>query len=93
MKKTVTVEYVGIEDVQEIFDDAYAVMREGHYVNISITNVSEPMVNVGIMLNGFEVCKERDYDFTFYMSDEKIDVREMDKCKNVLKNLLSGVEV
>ena len=37
MKKIVEVEYVGIEDIQEIIESAYAVMREGHYVNVQIS--------------------------------------------------------
>ena len=93
MKKTVTVEYVGIEDVQDIIDDAYALMKEGHYVNVSISNVSEmTMVRVGIMLGGFDMNKERDYDFDFYMSDDEIDVKMMNECKNILKNLLVEVD-
>ena len=93
MKKTVTVEYVGIEDVQEIVDDAYALMKEGHYVNVSISNVSEmTMVRVGIMLGGFDTNKGRDYDFDFYMSDDEIDVNCMNECKNTLRNLLVEVD-
>ena len=93
MKKTVTVEYVGIEDVQEIIDDAYALMKEGHYVNVSISNVSEmPLVSVGIMLGGFDVDKKRDYDFDFYMSDDESDVKCMNECKNTIKNLLVEVD-
>ena len=30
MIKTVEIEYVGIEDIQEIIDDIYAVIKEGH---------------------------------------------------------------
>lgn len=93
MKKTVTVEYVGIEDVQDIIDDAYALMKEGHYVSVSISNVSEmTMVRVGIMLGGFDANKERDYNFDFYMSDDEIDVNMMNECKNILKNLLVEVD-
>ena len=32
MIKTVEIEYVGIEDIQEIIDDIYAVIKEGHHV-------------------------------------------------------------
>lgn len=93
MKKTVELEYVGIEDVQDIIDDAYALMKEGHYVNVSISNVSEiPMVRVGIMLGGFGMENERDYDFNFYMSDDEIDVNCMNECKNILRNLLVEVD-
>ena len=93
MKKTVTVEYVGIEDVQDIIDDAYALMKEGHYVSVQIGSVSEmPLVSVGIMLGGFDVDKKRDYDFDFYMSDDEIDVNCMNECKNTLKNLLVEVD-
>ena len=38
MRKTVEIEYVGIEDIQDIMDDVYALMREGHYVNVSFYN-------------------------------------------------------
>ena len=40
MRKTIEVEYVGIEDVQEIMDDAYAATKEGHFVNVSFSNCS-----------------------------------------------------
>ena len=54
MRKMVEIEYVGIEDVQEILDDARAVMSVGHYVNVSIGNVGElPLVTVNIILDGF----------------------------------------
>ena len=94
MKKTVEVEYVGIEDVQDIIDDAYALMKEGHYVSVQIGSVSEmPLVSVGIMLGGFDVDKKRDYDFIFYLSSEsEIDVEMMNECKNTLKNLLVEVD-
>lgn len=93
MRKTVEVEYVGIEDVQEIIDDAYALMKEGHYVSVSIGNVSEmTIVRVGIILGGFDAEKGRDYNFDFYMSDDEVDVRDMNECKNTLKNLLVEVD-
>ena len=34
MRKTIEVEYVGIEDVQEIMDDAFAKMKEDNYANV-----------------------------------------------------------
>lgn len=89
MKKTIEVEYVGIEDVQEIMDDAYAATKEGHFVNVSISNCSENvMVSVTIMLGGYEHGKELDYSFTFFITDREPDVKEMNECKNALKNLL-----
>ena len=51
MRKTVEIEYVGIEDVQEITDDLYALMRDGHYASIDIGSVGgEICVRVLIML-------------------------------------------
>lgn len=89
MKKTIEVEYVGIEDVQEIMDDAYASIKEGHFVNVSISNCSENvMVSVIIMIGGYESGKETDYTFTFFITDREPDVKEMNECKNALKNLL-----
>ena len=90
MKKTVEIEYVGIEDVQEILDDAYAVMREGHYVSVSVSNVAEDiLVSVNIILGGFDASKEFDYMIGFYVSEDENDVSEMCKCKSVLKSLLA----
>ena len=90
MKKIVEIEYVGIEDLQEIMDDAYALIKEGHYVRVSLGNISEmALVNVGIKMGGYEEGKQRDYDFDFYMSEDKDDVDIMNKCKATLKNLLS----
>lgn len=89
MRKMVEIEYVGIEDVQEILDDARAVMSVGHYVNVSIANVRElALVSVGIILGGFDEKKGYDYSYTFYMSDEESEVALMNSCKNTLKNLL-----
>ena len=89
MRKMVEIEYVGIEDVQEILDDARAVMDVGHYVSISIGNVGElPLVTVNIMLDGFVSSASFDYSYTFYMSDEESEVALMNSCKNTLKNLL-----
>ena len=90
MKKTVEIEYVGIEDVQEIIDDAYAVMREGHYVSVSVGNVSDDiLVSVNIILGGFEASKEFDYMIGFNVSEDERDVSEMNKCKTILKSLLA----
>lgn len=90
MKKTVEIEYVGIEDVQEILDDAYAVMREGHYVSVSVSNVAKDiLVSVNIILGGFDSSKEFDYMIGFYVSEDENDVSEMGKCKSVLKSLLA----
>ena len=89
MRKMVEIEYVGIEDVQEILDDARAVMDVGHYVNVSISNVGEPpLVTVSIILDGFGCSASYDYSYSFYMSDDEDDVALMNSCKNTLKNLL-----
>ena len=89
MRKMVEIEYVGIEDVQEILDDARAVMDVGHYVNVSIGNVGElPLVTVNIILDGFVSSASYDYSYSFYMSDEESEVALMNSCKNTLKNLL-----
>ena len=89
MRKMVEIEYVGIEDVQEILDDARAVMSVGHYVKVSIGNVGElPLVSVNIILDGFVSSANYDYSYSFYMSDEESEVALMNSCKNTLKNLL-----
>ena len=89
MRKMVEIEYVGIEDVQEILDDARAVMSVGHYVNVSISNVGEmPLVTVNIILDGFVSSANYDYSYWFYMSDEESEVALMNSCKSTLKNLL-----
>lgn len=87
MRKTVEIEYVGIEDVQEIMDDAYALIKEGHYVSFSISGADEAMVTLSISLNGFNNGNS-DYSFIFYMSDNSEDVHTMNKCKSILNNLL-----
>ncbi len=90
MREMVEIEYVGIEDVQEILDDARAVMSLGHYVNVSIGNVGEfPLVTVSIIRDGFVSCASYDYSYTFYMSDEESEVALMNSCKSTLKNLLA----
>lgn len=90
MRKMIEVEYVGVEDVQEIIDDAYAVMQEGHFVDIHFMNIiGEAKLDVEIMLGGWESGKDYDYTFSFYLDDEKENLSSMEKCKNVLKNLLA----
>ena len=95
MIKTVVVEYVGIEDVQEIMDDAFALMREGHYVNVGMCNLSDNDIRVAvtIKLGGWEADKKNDYAFSFYMDDDCNNVKEMNNCKVTLKNLLTWNEV
>ena len=90
MRKTIEVEYVGIEDVQEIMDDAFALMKEGHYVNVEVSNYRDDnaLVRVHIMIGGFDSESEYDYDYSFYMPDNYGDVEEMNACKSVMKNLL-----
>ena len=93
MKKTVEIEYVGVEDIQEIMDDAYALMREGHYVDIEMCNLNKDKVHieVAIKLGGWEAYKDSDYAFSFYMTDEEKDVAEMNDCKHIIKSLLEEV--
>ena len=93
MRKTIEVEYVGIEDIQEIMENAYALMREGHYVTMSVSNrVEKLFVSVMIMLDGWNSDGMFDYDYTFYMTDDEEDVRIMNECKSTLNNLLSEEE-
>ena len=88
----VEIEYVGIEDVQEILDDARAVMSVGHYVNVSIGNVGElPLVTVNIILDGFVSSAKYDYSYMFYMSDDEDDVTIMNDCKKELIKLIDEV--
>lgn len=91
MKKTVEVEYVGIEDIQDIMDDVYALMREGHYVSIEMSNYykDRERMRISIMLGGWDAIKGYDYEFEFYMSDREEDVSSMNKCKSILNNLLA----
>lgn len=91
MKKTVEVEYVGIEDVQEIADDALACIKEGHYVLVTISGESRVLVSVYVTLNGYR-DGESDYTYNFCIGDDERDVAEMNKCKNTLKNLLTEVD-
>lgn len=89
MKKTIEIEYIGIEDVWQILEYSRAVMSRGHYVNFSIHNTeSIPLVCVKIMLDGFVDSGNYDYSYEFYMSDKENDVDTMNKCKSMLRNLL-----
>ena len=90
MRTTVEIEYVGIEDIQEITDDAYALMRAGHYVSLEVHNITTDnvRVNIMIMLDGWVAGEAYDYDFDFYVSDKEDDVCSMNECKSVLKNLI-----
>ena len=92
MKKIIEVEYVGIEDVQEILDDTYAVSKHTkHYVSVSMSNGSTnaPLVHVLIMLDGFDKDGLYDYDYLFRINDDEISVTTMKNCKNTLRNLLA----
>lgn len=94
MRKMVEVEYVGIEDVQDIIDDAYALIKEGHYVNVEICNLSKDDVHVTvtIKLGGWEANKKNDYAFSFYVDDDCDNVKNMNDCKLTLNNLLAEEE-
>ena len=89
MKKTIEIEYVGIEDVWQILEYSRAVMSRGHYVNFSISNAEGmPLVSVKIMLGGFVDSGNYDYLYAFYMSDKENDFTTMNNCKSMLRNLL-----
>ena len=89
MKKTIEIEYIGIEDVWQILEYSRAVMSRRHYVNFSINNAEGiPLVCVKIMLGGFVDSGNYDYSYMFYMSDKENDVAVMNKCKSMLRNLL-----
>lgn len=93
MKKTVEIEYVGIEDVQDIMDLAFDVTRKtNHYVGVEMSNYrnDEPLVKCYIILGGFDVEKEYDYKFSFYLSEDKEDVEEMYNCKEILEKILDS---
>ena len=93
MKKIVEVEYVGIEDMQDILDDVYALQREGHYVSFEMANISDcTKVSIQIMLDGWTLNRSYDYEYAFYVTDKSMDVKQMNDCKNALKNLLTGEE-
>ena len=89
MKKTIEIEYIGIEDVWQILEYSRAVMSRGHYVNFSISNTEGiPLVCVKIILGGFADSGNYDYSYMFYMTDKENDVAVMNKCKSTLRNLL-----
>ena len=89
MKKTIEIEYIGIEDVWQILEYSRAVMSREHYVNFSISNAEGiPLVCVKIIIDSFIDSGNYDYLYTFYMSDKENDVSEMNKCKSTLRNLL-----
>ena len=89
MKKTIEIEYIGIEDVWQILEYSRAVMSRGHYVNFSISNPEGiPLVCVKIMLGGFVDSGNYDYSYMFFMTDKENDVAVMNKCKSMLRNLL-----
>lgn len=89
VKKTIEIEYVGIEDVQEILDDINAVINEGHHVSFNLMPTGNTIyVDIYIMLNGFYPDKSYDFKFQFAITGNKEDVKTMHDCKTVLKNLL-----
>ena len=90
MRKTVEVEYVGIEDIQEIMDDALALMKEGNYANVGFSNYENKkvLVSVSIMIGGFDTERMYDYNYSVYLGDNDDDVDEMNACKSIMKNLL-----
>ena len=91
MKKIVEVEYVGIEDIQEISDDAFAIMKNtNHHISISMSNTGDnALVQVWIMLDGFDMNGKYDYNYMFYIDDSEQSVVMMNSCKNTLKNILA----
>ena len=89
MIKTVDIEYVGIEDIQEIIDDIYAVIKEGHHATFHMMPVTNAIyIDVNIMIGGFDVNKDYDYKFTFAITDKDEDINAMNDCKSVLRSLL-----
>ena len=89
MIKTVDIEYVGIEDIQEIIDDIYAVIKEGHHATFHMMPVTNAIyIDVNIMIGGFDVNKDYNYKFTFAITDKDEDINAMNDCKSVLNNLL-----
>lgn len=90
VRKVIEVEYVGIEDMQDIMDDIYALQREGHYASLEISNLCDnTRVEVKIMLDGWKASSLYDYSYEFCMSEDAGDVAIMQQCKNTLKNLLA----
>lgn len=93
MIKTVEVEYVGIEDVQELMNDVLALISDGHYASIELQVISgRPCVSVYILLGGFDINREYDHSFSFYMGDDPEDVKAMNECKSTFNNLLTVEE-
>lgn len=91
MRKIVEIEYVGIEDVQDILDNAYALMREGHYVIVDMSSLLDDVcVRVAIQIGGFDSERDKDYEFSFYMTDDKTDIDSMNECKHILNSLLES---
>lgn len=89
MRKTIEIEYVGIEDIQDIVDDINAVINEGHHVSFQMMSLRGVMtVDIYIMLHGFNADKEYDFKFSFSMTANKEDVETMNNCKTVLRNLI-----
>ena len=89
MIKTVEIEYVGIEDIQEITDAIYAVIKEGHHVYFNMMSSGNiTYIDISIMLHGFNPDKSYDFKFQFAMTDNVDDVKIMNDCKSVLNNLL-----
>ena len=94
MKKTVEVEYVGVEDVQEIMDDVYAISLAGNFVSTTMSNGGggNPLVSISIMLGGWERDKACDYSFSFFISDNERDVAEMKSCRKALGDLIDRLD-
>lgn len=92
MWKTVQKEYVGIEDFQEIADSAFALIKEGHYVSVELSNYGNIDIVVNIMLGGWQKEKNYDYQFIIPFDDTDYAVKTMNECKNVLNNLLASEE-
>lgn len=89
MIKTVDIEYVGIEDIQEIIDDIYAVIKEGNHATFHMMPVTNAIyIDINIMIGGFDINKDYDYKFTFAITDKDEDINAMNDCKIVLKRLL-----
>lgn len=89
MIKTIDIEYVGIEDIQDIINDIHAVISEGHHVYFNMISTSNAIcVDVYIMLGGFDADKAYDFKFEFSMTGNDEDVNTMNDCKTVLRSLL-----
>ena len=93
MKKTVEVEYVGIEDVHDIIDDVAEVIKLGHYASVQLNEVGGSLyIAVYIMIGGFDKRKEYDYQFSFALTDSESDIKKFTACRNTLKNLQVVIE-